>query len=335
MKTKFLNALLLTAAIFSLSITPAHAQNGAPASMDELAPASKASRALPASGPTPAATSPVPDIKPLEPIDADPALWVVKDKDTTIYLFGTVHVLKPNLLWFDEAVKTAFDSSDQMMIEMVEPPAPEMQAIFGTLAVDPNGKKLRSKLNAADLKIYEAALTKLGLPAVQLDALEPWAVAVMMQVLSVTKEGYDPASGAEAVLTAAAKKAGKPVTGFETAEYQLGIFDTLPEDKQIRFLIDGSADLDKGKEQMDALVSNWASGNPEALAKLMNEGMEDPVLYKKLLTDRNANWAAWIKQRMAKPGTVFVAVGAGHLSGPTSVPALIKKKGLKAVRLKY
>ncbi len=323
MKTKFLNGLLLTAALTLSTISPlstsyALAQDAAPApaGMDELTPIPKAP-----------ATS--------VPVDADPAIWVVKDKDTTIYLFGTVHILKPNLSWFDEAVKTAFDASDEMVIELVEPPAAEMQALFGKLAVDPKGKKLRSKLNEADLAKYEIAMKKLGLPAEQLDMLEPWAVAVTMQVVSLSKDGFDPTSGAESVLTAAAKKAGKPISGLETAEFQLGVFDTLPEDKQIRYLIDASADLDKGKQQMDALVSSWAKGKPEKLAKLMNEGMEDPVLYKKLLTDRNANWATWIKERMAKPGTVFMAVGAGHLSGPTSVPALIKQKGLKAKRIKY
>ncbi len=318
MKTKLLNGLLLTAA---LSLSPlcavkalAQDTSAAPAGMDELTPITKAKPAM---------------------IDADPALWVIKDADTTIYMFGTVHVLKPNLVWFDEAVKTAFDSSDEMVIEMVEPPAAEMQALFGKLAVDPKGKKLRSKMNAKDRGKYETALKSLGLPAEQLDVLEPWAVAVTMQVVSLAKDGFDPGAGAEAVLTAAAKKAGKPISSLETAEFQLGIFDKLPEKKQVRFLIDASTDLDKGKAQMEGLVDAWAKGKPEILAKLMNEGMEDPVLFKKLLTDRNANWASWIKDRMAKPGTVFFAVGAGHLSGPTSVPELIKKKGLVAERVKY
>lgn len=316
MKTKFITSLLLATA-FSFSALPSFAQDAAPAAIDELTPIPKPAAAAPA------------------PVDANPAIWAVKDKDTTIYLFGTVHLLKPNMVWFDEAVKTAFDASDEMVIEMVEPPAKDMQALFGKIAVDPNGKKLRSKLSDSDRAKYDAAMTKLGTPVEAFEPLEPWAAAVTMQVVTLSKDGFDPASGAEAILSAAAKKAGKPISGLETAEFQLGIFDSLPEDKQIRYLIDASSDLDKGKEQMDSLLSSWAGGKPDALAKLMNEGIEDPVLYKKLLTDRNANWANWIKTRMEKPGTVFMAVGAGHLSGPTSVPALIKKKGLKAKRIKY
>jgi uncharacterized protein len=86
---------------------------------------------------------------------------------------------------------------------------------------------------------------------------------------------------------------------------------------------------------MDGLVAKWSSGDIDGLAKLMNEGLTDPELYDKLLTQRNANWATWIKERMAKPGTVFVAVGAGHLGGKTSVQKLLKKQKLKAKRVKY
>lgn len=314
--SKTLRAALFAPALFTANI--AFAQNAPdaavdPASLSELNPVAA----------------------PKQTVDADPALWVVKDKDTTVYLFGTVHILKPNLGWFDEAVKTAFDASDTLVLELVQPPADKMQALFVDLAIDKSGKTLRSKLSAEDLVKYDAAMTKLGLPVAQFDPFDPWAAAVTLQLVTLSKDGFDPGSGAESVITSAASQAKKEIIGLETAEYQLGIFDTLPEDKQIRFLIDGSSDLDKGKEVMASLVDSWASGNIDRLAKLMNDGLTDPVLYDRLLTKRNANWAKWIKERMAKPGTVFVAVGAGHLGGKTSVQKLLKKLKLKAKRVKY
>jgi uncharacterized protein len=324
MELKLMRKALLTGALFTGTLTlsafstTALAQNAPdaaidPASLNELNPVGQ-------SAPT---------------VDADPALWVVKDKDTTIYLFGTVHILKPNLGWFDEGVKTAFDASDTLVLELVQPPADKMQALFVDLAIDKSGKTLRSKMNDADRVKYDAALTKLGMPVTQFDPFDPWAAAVTLQLVTLAKDGFDPGSGAESVITSAASQAKKEIIGLETAEYQLGIFDTLPEEKQIRFLIDGSSDLDKGKEVMDNLVAKWASGDIDGLAKLMNDGLTDPMLYDKLLTQRNANWATWIKERMAKPGTVFVAVGAGHLGGKTSVQKLLKKQKLKAKRVKY
>src|SRR3546814_4255363 len=96
-------------------------------------------------------------------VDADPALWVVKDEDTTIYLFGTVHVLKPGLSWFDEAVKTAFDASDQLMLELVMPEdRAEMAKVMMPLAIDQSGKTLSSRLGPEQLKAYQAAMASVG-----------------------------------------------------------------------------------------------------------------------------------------------------------------------------
>ncbi len=268
-------------------------------------------------------------------VDADPALWVVKDKDTTIYLFGTVHILKPNLTWFDEGVKTAFDSSDRLVLELVEPPQAESQAAFMALAMDKTGKGLRTKMTEADRTAYEAALTKLGMPPAALDPFDPWAAAVSLQLISVMKQGFDPKSGAESVLTSAAKVANKPIVGVETLGYQLGIFDKLPEEQQLRFLASSVKEMDNSQAMMTALIDSWAKPEPEVLATLMNEGINDPALYYSLLTKRNANWAKWINAQMTKPGTTFMAVGAGHLSGVTSVPAMLKAYGRTVERVAY
>ena len=270
-------------------------------------------------------------------VDVDPALWVVKDDDTTIYLFGSVHVLKPGLGWFDEAVKDAFDKSDQLMLEMVMPEDQgEVAKVMMPLAMDTTGKTIPSRLNAEELKAYQAALTSLGLPANAFDNFEPWFPAMTLSVLPLTKLGYDPQQGAEMKLTAAAKAAGKPIAGLETFEEQLGFFDALPEAQQLAFLNATVRDLDKLGPMLDKMVVLWGKGDPKKLAVLMNESMAaTPELAKVLLYDRNARWAEQIKARMDQPGTVFIAVGAGHLAGKNSVQDYLKKHGLSAKRIKY
>ncbi len=269
--------------------------------------------------------------------DADPALWVVKDADTTIYLFGTVHVLKPGLSWFDEAVKTAFDKSDELMLEIVMPEdQAEMAKVMMPLAIDQTGKTLSSRLDADQLKAYQAAMASVGLPPAQFDIFEPWFPAITLSVLPLTKLGYDPEQGAEKLLTAHAKKAGKPVAGLETLSQQLGFFDALPETQQVTFLNAVVKDLDKLGPQLDKMVVLWAKGDPDGLAVTMNESMAaTPELAKTLLWDRNARWADQLKARMDKPGTVFVAVGAGHLAGEKSVQDYLKAQGLTVKRVKY
>ena len=270
-------------------------------------------------------------------VDADPALWVMKDDDTTIYLFGTVHVLKPGLSWFDEAVKDAFDKSDQLMLEMV---MPEDQAVLAKatmeLAVDQSGKTLSSRLDADQLKAYQTALEELGLKPTQLDMFEPWFAAATLSMLPLGKLGYDPEQGAEKLLTRFAKDSGKPVAGFETLTEQLGFLDTLPEEVQVGYLNTVVKDIDKAGPMLDTLVMQWSKGEPEALAVTMNESMADtPEIAKILLWDRNQRWADTLKARMDQPGTVFVAVGAGHLAGEKSVQDYLKQRGLTVTRVAY
>lgn len=269
--------------------------------------------------------------------DADPALWVVKDRDTTIYLFGTVHILKPGLSWFDEAVKTAFDKSDQVVLEVVGADDPAtMQAAIVRNAIDANGPSVTSQLPEDKRAAYAKALGELGVPATAFDKFKPWFPATMISVGLLPKFGYDPQSGAEQVIAAAAKSAGKPVTALETVDQQFGFFNSLPRESQMVMLERTLDQLPTLSTTLDAMVASWSKGDPKGLARTMNEEVDDtPDMRKALLTDRNARWAGWISDRMKQPGTVFIAVGAGHLAGKGSVQDYLKQHKLKAKRLKY
>jgi uncharacterized protein YbaP (TraB family) len=269
--------------------------------------------------------------------DADPALWVVKDKDTTVYLFGTIHMLKPGLTWFDEAVKTAFDRSDEVKLEIVMPDPATMQGLVQATGVAPAGTPpLTQRLPEGKRAAFSKAVTDLGLPANALDRFRPWLAATQLSVGPLSKLGYDSDNGPEEVINAAAKQANKPVTGLETPEQQLGFFSSLSDAAQMQFLESTIDEMSKVDTQMSGMVDDWTRGDPEALAREMNDELKSsPEVAKVLLTDRNRTWAGWIKQRMATPGTVFVAVGAGHLAGPESVQANLAKLGVKATRVRY
>jgi hypothetical protein len=267
--------------------------------------------------------------------DVNPAMWIVRDSDTTIYLFGTVHVLRPGLNWLKDDVKTAFEGSDELVLEIIEPSDPAVtQGIVAKMATNPPGTALRSILPDAVRTKYESALGTLGIPPVALDQYEPWFAGVTLTTVPLLMKGYDLNSGAEKVLTNAAKAQGKPLGQLETIEQQLAIFDTLDTQKQIEFLdvtLDGVPEV---TTQIDALVDAWGKGDTDALDKLMNEGFATyPGLYNALLTDRNVNWASWIKTRMDQPGTVFMAVGAAHLVGKDSVQAQLAKVGIASTRI--
>lgn len=271
------------------------------------------------------------------PQDADPALWVVKDEDTTIYLFGTVHILKPGLSWFDEAVRQAFDESSELVTEIGgTPDQAAAQQLIIKYGFNPTGPALTERLPADKRAAFAKAVADLGLPQAAIDRFDPWLAGVQMTMLAVVKLGYDPKSGVEEALNTAAKAENKPVSGLETIEEQFGFFDSLSEEAQIKFLVETIDKLPEAGPTLDKMVAEWSAGDADGLAALMNEGFKaSPEVAKKLLADRNARWAEWIGTRLDKPGVVFVAVGAGHLAGADSVQAYLAKRQIKSVRIDY
>lgn len=269
--------------------------------------------------------------------DADPALWVVRDADTTIYLFGTVHFLPKDLSWFDEAVADAFNASDELRMELlpVDDPA-SLAPLIMKLAVDPQGRTMAQRLTPEDHSAYVKAMNEVGLPAGQLEPLEPWFISVQAAAVMYMKAGMDPKSGSEEVLTQAARKSGKRITAFETPEQQFSMLDSTPEAEQLRGIRDIAYRRDESLAMMTLLIDHWTRGEADETGRLMNEEMKStPETARILLTERNARWAKDLKARMDSPGVVFVAVGAGHLAGDRNVRELLEREGLRIERIAY
>ncbi len=267
---------------------------------------------------------------------ATPALWQVKDADTTIYLFGTVHVMKPDIDWFHGDIKRAFDRSDTLVLEIIEPDDPNAIAgTMATLALAKDGVKLSDRLTPEARTKYQAAMAANSLPWQTFDMFNPWMSGMALSVAPLEKLGYKNDLGAEKILRSAATGAGKKVEALETVEQQVGFFAGLSMEQQLQFLnatVDGLPDMEK---EFGDLLRYWQAGQPDKLAASMNESLEaTPELAQVLLTGRNANWAKWIKARLGQPGTVFVAVGAGHLAGRGSVQDQLKALGVQTKRLK-
>lgn len=266
--------------------------------------------------------------------DADPAIWVVKDADTTVYLFGTFHGLDGTTEWFNDEVKTAFDASQEVVVEAIMEDQAAMQPLIVKYAVDASGKTLSSKLPAPTKAKYEKAMASVGIPTQAFEPLEPWFVNMALIAATGHKLGLKPELGADFVITKAARSGGKKVAELEGAEWQLSLFDKMPEDKQIVQLEQTLDSVEKMGPQLKEMLASWSKGDVEALAKMMNASVEEtPELYKMIFTDRNATWAEWIGKRLEQPGTVFMAVGAGHLAGKDSVQDMLAKKGLKAEKI--
>ena len=263
----------------------------------------------------------------------NPAMWKVADEDTTIYLFGTVHYLPPHLQWFGGKLPEALEQSQEYVTEVdlsgaKQSRAARLMLLEGSL---PEGQSLRDQLSPDDRATVEQALAKLDLKPDALDRLEPWFAAVNLYLIAVMKDGYSADAGVENVLQT--RMAGKARGELETIEVQTAMFDTLPLQTQRDYLVTVAREIGSVTAALDALVVEWAEGDTETLGELIQQGFSDPVLAEAMLYRRNRAWAEWIDERLDRPGTVFVAVGAGHLAGRGSVQEALLQRGIESGRV--
>lgn len=275
---------------------------------------------------------PPPATAPVTAQQLKPALWKVADADTTIYLFGTVHVLPKNLVWFDGPVASALDASEQLITEIPDVSDADQLKAVQAVGVLQTGT-LRALMTKADREAYEALLARLKIPAEAFDKFEPWLAGITLGTMPYAMAGYGEEDGAESILRKAALAKGRKGGALETIGFQLGLFDSLSAEAQLRFLNEAVRDFDKAFPLIDKMVQLWGSGETDALATLLNAEMDDPALSEALLFQRNRDWAAWVAMRMNQPGQVFVAVGAGHLAGEKSVQDVLRQKGILAERV--
>jgi uncharacterized protein len=290
-----------------------------------------------------AAQMPAPAAKPLDPgiqVEAVPALWQVKGVHGTIYLFGTVHIMRPEVHWQTAKVKDAFKSSDTLYLEIAdidEDSVKAMAPMLMQMGMDLE-HPLSTKISPEDVELLDAAVKKMGAPGESaIEPMKPWFVYLTLSVVPIMQAGYDPNSGIDQVLAKEAKAQSKPVKGFETAEQQMHFLADFPVDQQVIMLHEELVDLPKSVTQTDEVVGHWTHGEVDKIAAIDNDETKTkyPALYDKLLVKRNEGFADTLSGLLNDPttGTLFVAIGAGHLAGPDSVIKMLTDKGFTITRV--
>ncbi|MBW8303320.1 MAG: TraB/GumN family protein [Brevundimonas sp.] len=259
-----------------------------------------------------------------------PALWIVSDTDSTLYLFGTMHLLRPTTGWGTERVDRAFASASHLIMEV---DSPEDQAallpIIREHGLSPD-RPLSSLLTAGEIAALDAAARTIGTSAGGMEPMRPWLAGVTVQSASIIRAGYAVESGVEPILKARADAAGMTVSGFETPDEQIRMLAGFPEEGQLIYLRSALDDFGKAQTEVDQLVEAWASGDVETIRALAVDPLrETPLLYDALLVRRNTNWANQIETLLDGSGTAFIAVGALHLAGEDSVQQILLGRGVE------
>jgi uncharacterized protein YbaP (TraB family) len=245
-----------------------------------------------------------------------------------------VHILPANTKWQSARVNKAFDAADQVIFEVdsADPNAQaNAQALVQQYGLYSDGGSLTKTLNDKDEAIVTASAEKIGLPIAQVDGMKPWLVSLQMALIQPMQAGYTPQEGVEVVLLGKAQKAGKKINYLESADSQLRVLSGASEAQQIESLVILAQTIDRGTEILDLLVEEWRDGDVKGIAALVSnsETAGTGTQYEDLIVNRNRNWVPQIEALLDQPGTMFVAVGAGHLAGPDSVINMLKAKGHK------
>ena len=270
------------------------------------------------------------------PYAARPALWAVSDADTTVYLFGTIHLLPENYQWRSAKIDQAVSSSNQLVVETIIDDKDPMKLfqVLMSIGMSPGQPPLATRVPAAKQAALADAVKKSGVPPQVLDRMETWAAAFILLGNQFRELGLKGEEGVEMVLRNSFTSQGKPIGELETNLQQLSFFDKLPEEAQ-RQLLEGAIDPSSAtRDEFRAMLKAWVNGDVNAIARSFNQDLSgSPALEQALLKRRNANWSKWIEGRLQQPGSIMVAVGAGHLAGRGSVIDLLKKDGYKVRRL--
>ncbi len=269
--------------------------------------------------------------------DVRPALWRIDGADGVArgYLFGTVHLLPDGVDWQGAALKDAADRSDRLVIEVLGADDPAtLVAAFRALAFSPGLPPLAARLPPDLSDDLARAKDAIGLGALRLNGMESWAAALTLASAQQDALGLDRDHGAETVLLADFRAAGKPVGGLETLAQQLGAFDTLPEADQrlmLRTVVRAEGDV---RAEFTALLQAWARGDEAGLAAASQGGMMDSQpIRDAILVRRNRAWALRIDALLRGGARPFIAVGAGHLVGADNVRGMLEAMGYKVVRV--
>ncbi|MEL7480521.1 MAG: TraB/GumN family protein [Pseudomonadota bacterium] len=267
-----------------------------------------------------------------------PALWTVSDEDTTLYLLGTVHVLRPEIDWLTPQIREALEASDTVYFEAdVDSPAAQeaLTRAVTELGLYTDGSTLRDLLADPDEQEVAETAELLGLPFAGINNFRPWFAAIALSDVHLNRLGFSRDEGVEQVLGAEVERLGQDVRYFETGAEQISLLSSISEAAQIDMLVFTAEQIEDDPNFLDRMVAEWVEGDVETLGALIatDQAFGAGEAYDIMLAGRNARWADTLTTLMdEEAGTFFIAVGAAHLVGEDSVQVLLEGRGLTVDR---
>jgi len=262
--------------------------------------------------------------------------WKITGKGGVVYLVGSVHVLSADFYPVDPALDAAYKDADLLVeeLDLAEMADPTSQMAMLSRGMLPSATPLDKVISPETYTLVSKRITDLGLPMEPFKLLKPWTIALMLQAVEWQHAGLDPELGLDKHFYDRAQTDKKTVQGLETTEFQISRFDGMTMAQQERLLAESLKDVDAEMANMTKLVTAWRAGDVASVENIvLTEIKDDPMLYQRLLVERNKTWLPKIEALFARRGHAFVVVGAAHLVGPDGVVAMLRAKGYKVEQL--
>jgi hypothetical protein len=262
-------------------------------------------------------------------------LWELHGKHNTVYLLGSIHVLRPGDYPLPQVILDAYGSANSLLMEidLENIDAEQIQTELLAGATLPAGKSLRRVLGARRYARADALARALGVDLSTLDAYAPWFVAEAISEQQLAALGFQAESGVEMYFVERARNDGKSVAGLETVRDQLALFQSMTLDAQAEYLVSSLEEAHELPQQAQEMVRAWQRGDAAWFeTEIKQEFGRDPALYRTMLTGRNRKWLPRIEALLNEDRNYLIIVGTGHLVGRDGVVDLLKKDGIEAVQ---
>ncbi len=272
------------------------------------------------------------------PVRADTtlhSLWELHGKHNTVYLLGSIHVLRPADYPLAPAVLQAYTNAKSLIMEinLSEMDSEQVQSEMLTSALLPSGKTLPDILGPRRYSHATSLAHEVGVELGTFDQFAPWFAAEAISQLQLMELGFQPQSGVEMYFLERARSDGKSIAGLETVHDQIALFQGLSTELQAEYLVSSLEQAHDLPKEVDDMVHAWQRGDTGWFeSQIASELGRDPVLYQSMLTARNRKWIPKIEALLNEETNYLVIVGTGHLVGRNSVIDLLKKDGVGAIQ---
>jgi uncharacterized protein YbaP (TraB family) len=261
-----------------------------------------------------------------------PALWKVVNGKSTVYLFGSIHILPVGFPWHTEAVDRAMGAADAFVFEAdLDYSGAEFHYYLDNFGYLPRGQTLHKLLSPEAQEQYFALIRNMHFDLNKIDYLRPGlAVLLLDRAFVPTQSSVPLGPGVDSSVVSYAKSHAKELRYLEGLQTQFDVLTSLGGGEGVAVLEKKLTSRDKDTGEYQALLAAWAKGDLAKLASLEDVDGKERVL---ILDNRNAAWLPKVEAMLNDSKTYFITVGAAHLTGAKSVIDLLCTRHWKVERV--